>query len=172
MSTAGPPAAVWASRRATNRFSRLRSSDVSLAAAAFRKSLRAFGSVGIGLSFRPHDNANAISSKAPTIRLSRLMVTPRFLPCLAARPLDRCGSCRHAFRQHDINQPARYDDHAPTGVRVRLMSSHRRLAEDFLYRRRSHRGGLDRAVVGVGGDGELAAQLAVDLKHELDLVLN
>src|SRR5207302_810964 len=108
MSTAGPPAAIWASRRATNRFSRLRSSEVSLAAAAFRKSLRAFGSVGIGFSFRPHDAVNAISNEAPTIRLSRLMVTPRFLPCPVC-PRDRGESCRYAFGQHDIDQPARDD---------------------------------------------------------------
>src|SRR5216683_1492089 len=120
MSTAGPPAAAWASRRATNRFSRLRSSDVSLAAAALTNSLRAFGSMGIGLSCRPHDAANAISNEAPTIRLSRPMVMTRFAPFPAACPLDRCGSRLYAFRQHDIDQPAWDDDHAPTCVRARL----------------------------------------------------
>jgi hypothetical protein len=49
-----------------------------LAEAALRKSLRAFGSVGIGLSFKPHDAESKISNEAPTIPLSRLTVIDAF----------------------------------------------------------------------------------------------
>ena len=42
----------------------------------------------------------------------------------------------------------------------------------LLHRSRGQCRRFDDAPVGAGGDGKLAAQLAIDLEHELDLVLN